>query len=407
MDSVQIQNLNPLEVNVPTLPNHLPLPPQIITLSPPQYFTLPTLIAAVGPRGKGKTYNLMLWNKWMFDNNYFTRFYVISPTYESNDTIRTVPIFPDDVYTHPDECEKALNDIISKIQKDVAWYEEILVDYTDKYKEYINANKCINDMKKDSVIYLRKMQNEIKEFYEKYKIYDEIMEPKSEMVSYTLSFFKKQKIPDRKLESILDERYDECHPFFYKPPKLRRPVPLLFIDDCSHSPIYSRAQNNPLVNLSLRHRHLGGQGYGVTIEFAVQTFKSGLPKALRNNTMQFLIFNTKDTTALNSIYEELGGNCGKETFFALFDQAIQNEDHNFLLVDVNASDPRKRYRRNWDTYLIVNDNMNQNKKRKVDESEKKTKKQKTTLDPTYKKRERDRRNKKLEKIQDLGKVLNL
>jgi hypothetical protein len=158
--------------------------------------------------------------------------------------------------------------------------------------------------------------------------------------------------PDRTLESIVGTRFDDMHPWFYPPPKIRKPVPLLFIDDCSHSPIYAPSRSNPLVNLTLRHRHIGGQGFGVSIQFAVQTFKTGVPKALRQNTMQFLIFKTNDSGTILDIFEELGAFVTKESFVQLYKKAMQ-QDHDFLLIDTNAKSPERVFRRNWDTFLVL------------------------------------------------------
>jgi len=364
-----------MEVNLKTLPDSLPLPPQIVTKSPPQYFTLPTTMAAVGTRGSGKTYNLMLWNKWMFDNKYFTRFYVISPTYESNDPLKTVATRPGDVFTSVRDSIQSLEKVISAVENDVRWYEEIMIAYTEAYRKYLKVKKQISRLDREVLSYLRGMQKTIAKFYDDYVALDEVMDPKSEAISYCLKH--KPVPPVVYLDSVLGSRYDELHPWFYPPPKMRRPVPLLFIDDCSHSPIYSPGRDNPLVNLTLRHRHIGGQGYGVSIQFAVQTFKSGVPKALRQNTMQFLIFKSNDISNILDIYQEVGAFCTEEEFLRLYSLAIQGK-HDFLLIDLNAKDDARVFRRNWDTLLILPD-------RQPDPSEETTPHQ-TISNPIEKKR---------------------
>jgi hypothetical protein len=381
-----------MEVNIPTLPSLLPLPPQIKTRSPAQYFTLPTTMAAVGTRGSGKTYNLMLWNKWMFDNKYFTRFFVISPTYESNDPLKTVGTRPGDIYTSVRDSIKSLEEVIQSTEEDVRWYEEILLDYTDAYEKYLAVDKNISKLDRKVLNYLRGMQIQIRDFYENYISLNDAMEPKSESILYTLKH--KATPPIQTLESILETRYDELHPWFYPPPKLRRPVPLLFIDDCSHSPIYSPGRDNPLVNLTLRHRHIGGQGYGISIQFAVQTFKTGVPKALRQNTMQFLIFKTNDVNVILDIYQEVGAFCTDVEFIELYYKAIQ-EKHDFFLIDLNAKDEDRLFRRNWDTFLVRAN------------AEETTEKESNTfvLDPIQKKRalkkEEEKKEKKKKKKTDV------
>lgn len=338
-----------MELTIRTLPDELPLPPQFQTRSPPQYFTLPTTMAAVGPRGRGKTYNVCLWNKWMFDHEYFTRFFVISPTYESNDAVKQIPTRPNDIYTNVDQSVDNLMEVIHNVEADAAWYKEITGKYTEKYNQYMSFQRNTSKMDRPDVAYMRNMQRSIEAFYQSYIAMNESMNPPSKYIQRVLKH--KPTPPDRTLSSILGSRFDDMHPWWYPPPKLPRPVPLLFIDDCSHSPIYAPSRSNPLVNLTLRHRHLGGQGFGLSIQFAVQTFKSGVPKALRQNTMQFLIFKTNDIGTIMDIYEEVGAFVDKKQFVELYNQAIQDK-HDFLLIDMNAKSERRIFRRGWDTFLI-------------------------------------------------------
>lgn len=338
-----------MELRVKTLPKELPLPEQIVTRSPPQFFTLPTTMAAVGPRGRGKTYNLCLWNKWMFDNEYFTRFFVISPTYESNDPLKTIPTRPGDIYTSIEQSVAALQSVIQSVISDVDFYKNITETYTDHYEDYLKHDRNVSRMDREKVRYLRSMQPIIKEMYDAYEALNEEMNPKSKSIQFTLSH--KPTPPVMTIQSIIGTRYDDNHPWLWPPPKLRKPVPLLFIDDCSHSPIYSPSRTNPLVNLTLRHRHLGGQGFGVSLQFAVQTFKTGVPKALRQNTMQFLIFKTNDIGTILDIYEEVGAFCSKDEFIRLYEHAVQDK-HDFLCIDLNAKDESRIFRRNWETFLI-------------------------------------------------------
>lgn len=339
-----------MEVSIPTLPDHLELPPQVVTRSPPQYFTLPTTMAAVGPRGRGKTYNLCLWNKWMFEQEYFTRFYCISPTYESNDPIKTLPTKPNDVFTNVSSSIGDLMEIIQRVEADAHWYQAIQDTYTSYYNEYIAHDRDLSKLEREKVTYLRGMQKEIELFYEDIELSLQSMQVPNKSYQYVLR--NKPVPPDRTIESILGSRFDDMHPWFYPPPKMRKPVPLLFIDDCSHSPIYAPSRSNPLVNLTLRHRHIGGQGFGLSIQFAVQTFKTGVPKALRQNTMQFLIFKTNDIGTIVDIYEELGAFVNKDNFLRLYKRAMQ-DDHDFLLIDTNAKGPERVFRRNWDTLLVL------------------------------------------------------
>lgn len=340
-----------MELTISTLPATLVLPPQVTTRSPPMYFTLPTTMAAVGPRGSGKTYNICLFNKWMFDNEYFTRFYVICPTYMSNDPLRQIPTRPDDIYTSAENSVRDLEEIIAKVENDVRWYENITGEYADNYEKYISVECDISKLDREVVAYLRGMQNEIEQYYENLIILDSMMSVKNKAIQYTLNY--RPLPPDKRIDTVLGQMFDNLTPWFYPPPKIKRPVPLLFIDDMSHSPIYSISRENKLVNLTLRHRHIGGKGYGLSIQFAVQTFKTGVPKALRQNTMQFLIFKTNDIGTVMDIYEEVGAFVDKDNFLDLYHRAIK-DSHDFLLIDMNTKKKERAFRRGFDTFLLLN-----------------------------------------------------
>ena len=136
------------------------------------------------------------------------------------------------------------------------------------------------------------------------------------------------------------------------PPKnIPRPSPLLVIDDMSHSDIYSTSRQDPFINLALRHRHIN-KGTGISIFMAVQTFLTGLPKAIRQNVCQFFIWPTKDETQLESIYHEIANLVDKETFISIYEEATKLP-HSFLTIDVNVSDPSRQFRRNFDTFLTI------------------------------------------------------
>lgn len=339
-----------MEVRAHILPEQLNLPPQYVVPSPGNYFTLPTTMAAVGPRGGGKTYNFTIWNQWMFEHGYFTRFYVISPTYESNPCLKLIPTRPYDVYTDPDRSVDALNDIVSKVEDEVRWYETMTNEYAAAYRSYVILDRNISKMDPNLVSYMRGMQKRIRAYYDELEELNDQMEVKELSILYTLNH--KTDPPSMAGDmSYIGSRYEDLHPWFYPPVQLIRPVPLLFLDDLSHSSIYSVTRKNPLINLFLRHRHLGGQGYGLSIQYAVQVYKGGGPKALRANTMQFLLFGSKDKNVEKSMYEELGGHCTEDEFRRLYEYAT-SEPHGFLLVDNNCSDPMKRFRKGWDTFLV-------------------------------------------------------
>lgn len=338
-----------MEILQETLPKELDLPEQFVVPYPEQYFRLPTLMAAVGPRGKGKTYSLSLWNKWMFDNAYFTRFYAIDPTYESNDSVKVIPMRPGDLYTDVNRTRDALSDIESKVSQEATFYKEMTEVYPEKYQEYLDHDMNISKMDQDTVKYLRQKVRELSNYYDSLEQDHEQMVVKSNVIEFILK--NRERSPYMRQDFIVGRQFDELHPWFPAPPKLVHPAPLLFLDDLSHTELYSPSRSNPLNNLTLRHRHLGGQGYGVSIQFAVQTFKTGVTKALRENTQQFLLFATRDVSVVEGMYEGLGSHCTYDEFVRLYDHATA-DPHGFLLVDNNTDDIDKVFRKGWDTFLV-------------------------------------------------------
>ena len=85
---------------------------------------------------------------------------------------------------------------------------------------------------------------------------------------------------------------------------------------------------------------------------ATQTFRTGLPKALRQNVTQMFIWPTKDQTQRDAIYHEIANLVDKEEFESLYDEATK-EPHSFLTIDSNAPHPSLQFRKNFDTYLSL------------------------------------------------------
>lgn len=361
-----------MEINLNTLPKEIKnLPKKFITPYPPQYFKIPFTQGVVGIRGRGKTYNVCLWNQWMFENEYFTRFYVISPTYESNDPVQMIPTRPNDIYMDVQDTINALHDVERKVIQDVAWYKEITERYTKLYLLYIENDNDVSKLETEDVQYLREMQDVIERYYNNLNEMNEQMNLPCKAIEYTLNH--RTFSPNKYIDTVLGDRYDDMHPWFHPPPKIKRPVPLLFIDDCSHTPIYSVSQNNPLVHLTLRHRHVGGKNFGMSIQFLVQTFLSGVPRGLRSNCVQMLLFKTHDSRTIEDIYKEVGAFIEKDEFIKMYENAVA-EKHMFLLIDMESEDKKRLFRKGWDIILIpptlIRERISKKRKNREEEEEK-------------------------------------
>ena len=256
--------------------------------TPAELFKLHTLCAFVGHRGSGKTHAIVNLTRRYLDEGSFNRIFVISPTYDSNPVFHVLDVGKEDVYKDHNNAIAAIYDILAKTKKDSDEY--------DKYEEYMKA-------------------------YRKWH--------RGKSVS-------------------MDEHTMLENNNFEPPLNAPRPSPLLIIDDMSHSDIYSTSRQNPFINLCLRHRHINN-GKGISIFMAAQTFRSGIPLALRQNIQQYFIWPTHDSNQLDAIYHEVANLVNEETFRHLY-QIATKESHSFLTIDTNTV-PSKQFRRNFDTFL--------------------------------------------------------
>lgn len=158
---------------------------------------------------------------------------------------------------------------------------------------------------------------------------------------------------------------------FKRMPDIPRPSPLLIIDDMSHSDLYTPSKKNSFINLCLRHRHLFQ--VGLSIFMLVQTFKTGIPKCLRQNIQQFFLWPTHDMSQLESMYDEFANLCTKEDFMDMYKRATKNS-HDFMTVDMNASDSLLRFRKCFDTILLPENLLSEEEISEISESQQKSKK---------------------------------
>ena len=154
----------------------------------------------------------------------------------------------------------------------------------------------------------------------------------------------------------------EQTPYFYD----YVPSFLLFIDDASHSKIYSNTPKNPFINFFLRYRH-----YNCSIICATQTYRSGIPRALRLNISCWCIW-AQGEEDMKKIYDEVISTTirKRDVFYELFEK-ITDGDHDFMMIDKEAK-KEYRIRKNFNEFIIFNsiDNINhENKKTPEDKKD--------------------------------------
>lgn len=252
-----------LKATVPTLP---PLESRYLS-------RLPTVFAAIGSTGSGKTYITLSLIKLLRREGHCTKLYVICPTLASN-VLYTAVIDPqvDRVYTDINKVYEALEDV----QKD-----------------------CLAE----SDLYRQKLEYQI-----------------------ALKRFTAGEPVDAAQEALLEQ-------FGWKENvRVTRPAPILVLDDVSHSKVYSTSTKNPLTNTVLRGRHVG-DGLGLSIMLIAQTWTSGIPRAMRQQLTHACIFRTESAKEIKAIAEEVSSFIRYEDFLAIFDQ-LTKDKHSYMFIDL-------------------------------------------------------------------------
>jgi hypothetical protein len=263
------------------------------------------LISLVNSRGGGKTtlasHIARTYNDYPQSQEptkpVFDRVFVVSPTYEMNiHAWRFLPIDNNDVYLEP--TQEAINDVMGKIE--------------DDFEDY-------------------------KKFKDGRKRFDEIMKQiKSEKNINTLDFDDLMFMMDIgfKRENIVNKYDRELPPCF-----------MLLIDDCSHSRLYSGGTNNRFINLCLRNRH-----YNCMIMNCTQSWKTGMPRALRQNSSIIGIGRIKDEHLIKDIYDECSDDLTYEEFRPLFEKGTE-DPHDFFMMLQDFPREEGKYRKNLDIIL--------------------------------------------------------
>jgi len=176
----------------------------------------------------------------------------------------------------------------------------------------------------------------------------------------------------------LDEELDDEILMWYNPEtnKFRMPTHkyngkkvgiIVLVDDAQNSSLFS---NKKFLNICIKNRHLGsfprevqenkyskhlGSSMGLFLYMCVQNYscqQGGIPKAIRGNISQFILFKTASEKELDNIRLELAGEMSEEVFNEAYEYATK-EKHCFLFIDMDKKKHHpSKYRRNFDEYII-------------------------------------------------------
>jgi len=123
---------------------------------------------------------------------------------------------------------------------------------------------------------------------------------------------------------------------------------VLIIDDMAS--LLPASKNNLLSNLVFKARHLN-----LSIIFLVQYIYT-LPKHLRTNMSNIIIFDSNQNKEIKCLCEEFCGILSERDFMTVYRYAV-NEPYSFLHIDHSCKDKYKQFRKGFDTILNINQDL--------------------------------------------------
>ena len=276
---------------------------------PEGLFNIHANFSFLGPTRSGKTTACINLVAQYLRNKAFTHIKVISPTFESNPELKLLFHY----LKIPDE----------EISMHVCEHADLAIG---------SLSEWINDFKSEGEEW--KHAQDYKKAYKKYKRGGDLTDSELFLLRATQ--------------------------FSPPPSDMRKPSMAIIVDDMTHTSLLSR-HNSAYGHILIKHRHLGGKNIGVSFFTLVHNYKTGIPKMARQNIHVYVMFPMADTSQLQTIWEETtGSSVSFEEFARLYRLAVRDEEaerqgiqsHNFFVVDVYNPDIRKRFRRNFNEYLL-------------------------------------------------------
>ena len=263
----------------------------------------------VGRRNAGKTCAACNLLKRYIDAKCIERVILVTPTYRSNvHTFAGLGINEAEDVIEP--TKTAVNDIKEKLEAEVKEWEEYHVK-KKRYKEFIKDMKSSTDIGR--------------------------IDPFKLMEYMQFGFFEEE--PKWKRE-------DDSHPSRI----------YVLCDDVFGSPMLRMGKGmEDFTNLCIAHRHQmcsGNTGYGCSIGLLTQSHAAigSTPRPVRENCTLLCLFLNSDEKQKEKIKAELS-DIPLGRFDEMWDYAC-SKPHGFLTIDMNPPTPDKRFRSQYDEYLI-------------------------------------------------------
>jgi hypothetical protein len=291
----------------------------------------PFLLAAVGPPGSGKTFNMMAYVEDLVKNHDIHKIYVLSPTYHNNqghfERLKIPMEVCDDMkdafgfLTTLKEDQLKLKEIWKEIKKQYPTFEKF-----QQFVKFIKKNEAIK-----SVANLRHPNFNGSHPFSLEERAKQYMEQKGVPQKFKLLPYG---------EFILDriEKMGGEMEFYTKPP-----LCLLFCDDIQGTKLMTVARDSPFMNFLIKHRH-----YYTSVIFCVHSIKNGLPPTIRAQITDWAVFKIHDPKLIRTVYEEAANAEGlPEDFDEFFRDNIDGEKNRFLMINKKEKPIGGRF--NWGT----------------------------------------------------------
>jgi hypothetical protein len=137
----------------------------------------------------------------------------------------------------------------------------------------------------------------------------------------------------------------------------KTPSNVLFIfDDMMGDNIQSAYTCKAIDRIAATGRH-----FDISAIIIFQKFKRFSPTT-RENATNVIIFEQKNSKAIEQISEEYKGSLTKDEFLSIYKEAVKEPFH-FLHINLQEPDQTRRFRKNWNTILILNNEENKDKDR--------------------------------------------
>lgn len=274
------------------------------------------LIVAV--RNSGKSYLASQMLAQAKKDNMFDRIYLISPSYESNQSYFSKFIKKESVYQ---PTKSSVNEVISQIEADRDEWEE----YLEKLKRYQGASS------------------------------DTTGRPTGGVLARLMS------------RPNVNRRLEEKPKWKYEKNGIQPPRSLLILDDVLSSPALSAGGQNPLAKIATLNRHIaplkevfkGPNGTrsscGCGIWCLTQTYSmpQGIGRVMRENLTHLTLFKNKQKKMREKIMEELGSVVSEDLIQTAWDHCC-NDDKPYgkLTIDFKPRCNTLRLRENLNTALV-------------------------------------------------------